>query len=142
MPNLQIKRTSVSKALSVLIMILAAALPIGNISAQSLSRDEARAAAMVELLKEEKDKQERAQIERAKEKIRYERESATSTPSDSFLKQDNTQIVIFAIFISLLFWFAIGKHLLKIVRMAVLTRKLNRMTPEQRRQFFDNNPNI
>lgn len=68
--------------------------------------------------------------------------SSSSDSRDSFLKRDGTQIFIFSVALALFFWFALGKHVLKIGRMLVLKKRLEGMSPAERQKFFENNPNL
>jgi len=99
---------------------------------------EQKAAAMVEILQEQKNKEERRGIDKAKNQILSQNDSSVShtAPPDWV-----AQLIVGSIAFSL-FWFFIGRHLKDFIKIYLIKRKLEKMSPAERKQFFLENPEI
>lgn len=108
-----------------------------NVAANAQTQEQ-RAAAMIELLKEKKDNEERVAREKAKDQIKSQAESGggRSAPPDWV-----AQLIVGSIVFTFL-WYFIGRHVKDFLKIFFIKRRLEKMTPEERKQFFLDNPDL
>lgn len=122
----------------VLIGVLTVGLSPFGWAQSSMSREEAKAAAMVEMLKEQKDQQARQQIDKAKQELRSQRDSS----GEHSAAPDWVAQLIVASVVLAVFWFAGGRHIYRALMLGGVKRRLEKMTPEERKQYFAQHPDL